>query len=163
MIAREVMSGSVKTITPLTTLAEAARLMRAHDVGFFPVVDQETSTILLGVVTDRDLVLRALADRRDPDLTVGVAMSQAPLIVARESTDVHELLRLMERHQVRRIPILTADGKLAGIVSQGDLALRMGRAEPMAIEGLLERVSAPSWMLPFLDGAILLPPLNHTS
>ena len=126
MIASEVMSGAVKVITPMTTLAEAASIMKQYDVGFLPVVDEDTHTTLLGVLTDRDLVVRGLAEHRTPDVTVRLAMSHPPLVTARESANVHELVRLMERHQVRRIPILNKEGKLTGIVSQGDLALRIG-------------------------------------
>lgn len=161
MIASEVMSGAVKVVTPLHTLAEAADLMKTYDIGFLPVVDETNRTTLVGVLTDRDLVVRGLAERRNADLTVRFAMSGPPLTVARESTDVHELLRIMQRHQVRRIPILSKTGALVGVVSQGDLALRLGPTEPAAIEQMLERVSAPAWMIPFLDGAVLLPRITQ--
>lgn len=163
MIASEVMSGAVKVVTPLTTLAEAASIMKMYDIGFLPVVDETTHSRLLGVVTDRDLVLRGLADGQSPALSVRLAMSNVPLVTARETTDVHELLQLMERHQIRRIPILSSDGRLTGVVSWGDLALRIGPSEPTAIEELLERVSAPAWMIPFFNGAMGLPSASRPS
>jgi CBS domain-containing protein len=156
--ASDVMSTSVKTVTPLMTVSDAATIMCDFDIGFLPVVDDSDRTKLLGVVTDRDLVTRALAARLGQDTTIRFVMSGPPLTIARESTDVHELLRLMERRQVRRVPIVSQDGRLRGVVSQGDLALRIGPSEPAAIEGLLERVSAPAWLLPFLDdGPVRLP------
>jgi len=156
MITSDVMSTSPRVITLLTTIGEAAVMMRDHDVGFLPVVDLDQRSLLLGVVTDRDLVVRGLAEGHDIDSSIRFVMSGPPLVVARPSTPVHELLRLMERHQVRRIPVV-ADGHLRGVVSQGDLALRLGPSEPAAIEELLERVSAPAWMVPFLDGSVRLP------
>lgn len=161
MIAREVMSTSVKVVTPLTTLAEAASIMKLYDVGFLPVVDASNLSHLAGVLTDRDLVLRGLADRRSADLTVRLAMSNPPLVTARETTEVRELLRMMQRHQIRRIPIVSNDGMLTGVVSQGDLALRIGPSEPEAIEALLEHVSAPAWMTPLLNGAVQKPRGDH--
>ena len=133
MQASEVMSTSVKTVTPLMTVSDAATLMCDFDIGFLPVVDDSDRTKLLGVVTDRDLVTRALAARLGPETTIRFVMSGPPLTIARESTDVHELLRLMERRQVRRVPIVSQDGRLRGVVSQGDLALRIGPSEPAAI------------------------------
>lgn len=155
MNASEVMSTTVKTVTPLMTVGDAATIMRDFDVGFLAVVDDADRTRLVGVVTDRDLVTRGLAIRRGLDTSIRFVMSGPPLTTARETTDVHDLLRLMERHQVRRVPIVAQDGQLRGVVSQGDLALRLGPNEPAAIEEMLERVSAPSWLLPFIDHSMV--------
>lgn len=154
MRALDVMSKAVYKVTPLTTVREAAVLMRDHNIGFLPVVADGASDTLVGVVTDRDLVIRGLADGPDIDRPVRLVMSVPPLVVARESTEVHQLLALMEQHQVRRVPIVSADGAIWGIVSQGDLAVRLGPMEPLAIESLMERVSTPSWLVQYRNGDV---------
>ncbi len=163
MQAHDVMSRLVHTVTPMTTIGAAAELMRDHGIGFLPVVDDTDRTTLVGVVTDRDLVIRGLAEGYGRDLAVRFAMSGPPLYTAREGTDVHEMMALMERRQVRRLPILSASGAITGIVSQGDLALHVGPTEPIAIEALIERVSAPAWLVPQLNGLARLELPNRPS
>jgi len=101
------------------SVGEAARAMRDWGVGAILVVSNGS---LYGLVTDRDLVVRAVAEERGADEPVG-PLSSANLIGVDADADVHEAMRLMRRHGVRRLPVLE-DGQVAGIVSLGDLAMQ---------------------------------------
>ena len=101
------------------SVGEAARAMRDWGVGAILVVSNGS---LYGLVTDRDLVVRAVAEERGADELVG-PLSSANLIGVDADADVHEAMRLMRRHGVRRLPVLE-DGQVAGIVSLGDLAMQ---------------------------------------
>jgi CBS domain-containing protein len=118
---RDVMVDEVVTIDPSATLADAARQMRDHNVGILPViVDGE----LAGVITDRDLVVRALAEGADPMLTfVGEFASGAPIAV-HPDTGLDETMEIMGEWQVGRLPVVDHDNRLVGIVTLGSLALR---------------------------------------
>jgi CBS domain-containing protein len=112
-----------------------------------PVVDDKVHMHLTGVVTDRDLVIRCMAERHFRDCRVGDHMTEAGLDTVSPDAEVAELVRLMERDQVRRV-LVTDEGRLVGIVAQADLALKEGPIEPLVIEEVLERVSAPAVRLP---------------
>ena len=100
------------------TIAEAARTMRDWGVGAVLVVSDQS---LCGLVTDRDLVVRAVAESKGPDETVG-PLSSGDLIGVAADADVSEAMRLMREHSVRRLPVID-NGQIAGVVSLGDLAL----------------------------------------
>jgi CBS domain-containing protein len=112
---KDFMTTPVVTVSARATLAEAARLMRDNDVGFLPVVDGDD---LKGVVTDRDLVVRGLADGNDK--TIGEIVSGG-VIFLRPEDDEKEAEKLMSANNVRRLPVVD-NGRLAGMVSVGDLA-----------------------------------------
>ena len=118
---RDVMVDEVVTIDPSATLADAARQMRDHNVGILPVI---VAGELAGVITDRDLVVRALAEGADPTLTVvGEFASGAPISV-RPDTGLDETMEIMGEWQVGRLPVVDEDNRLVGIVTLGSLALR---------------------------------------
>lgn len=120
MKIQEIMSTDVGCIGPDNTLVEAAGLMRELDVGAIPVCDDDR---LAGMLTDRDLTLRAIAEGKDPNTTaVRETMSQG-IIYIFEDQSVEEAAHLMEEKQVRRLPVLNHNKRLVGIVSLGDLAL----------------------------------------
>jgi CBS domain-containing protein len=115
------MVDEVVTIDPSATLADAARQMRDHNVGILPVI---VAGELAGVITDRDLVVRALAEGADPTLTVvGGFASGAPISV-RPDTGLAETMEIMAECQVGRLPVVDQDNRLVGIVTLGSLALR---------------------------------------
>ena len=125
MQVKDVMSPGPVTIQPEESAALAARLLSRHNIGFLPVCSP--SGRLLGVVTDRDLVVRCVAAERDPaGLPVKKLMSRHPLSVAPED-DLRLAAERMARSQVRRLPVVE-DGFLVGTVSLGDLA-RSGACE----------------------------------
>lgn len=116
---REVMSALPETVTPETTLAEAAMTMKRADIGDVLVVDATRQ--LRGIVTDRDIAVRAVAEGRDPVSTpVGEAMTTTVQTISPAAT-AQEAIDLMRRHDVRRLPVVEG-GMPIGIVSLGDLA-----------------------------------------
>ena len=124
---RDVMTPNPKTVTPETGVVEAAKLMTSQDVGPLPVVQGGE---LVGIVTDRDLVVRVIAEGRDPGSTlVGDVCSSKPVTVSPDD-DVSHALTLLAQHQVRRLPVSEGD-RIVGIVAQADLALK----EPNAAVG----------------------------
>lgn len=134
---REVMTSSVRSVRPSQSLADAASLMRSEDVGSLPVAEQQS---LIGIVTDRDIVVRAVAEGRDPrQVTVQEVVSRDPVTV-RPEQDLDEALDLMARNQVRRLPVVEG-GRLVGIIAQADLGL--GASEEKVGE-TVEEISKPA-------------------
>jgi CBS domain-containing protein len=115
----DVMTSSPQTVEPSATVAEAAKLMRDNDVGSLPVVEGGKLT---GVVTDRDITVRAVAEGKDPQSTKVAEVISKDLVTIDPQQDLEEALRLMARHQVRRLPVVEEDGRLVGIVAQADVA-----------------------------------------
>ena len=132
----EVMTTDVETVGPEQTAREAASFMLRADAGSIPVIDGEK---LVGMITDRDIAVRGVAEGRGPDTPVSELMSDG-IICARADEDVDSVVRRMSDEQVRRLPVLDAEDRLVGIVSLGDLA-RESRGE--AAHEALEGVSAP--------------------
>ncbi|MFZ3467857.1 CBS domain-containing protein [Streptomyces sp. 4.24] len=125
----EVMTRNPVTVDQLTSLAEAARVMRDAGIGDVLVVDEGR---LRGILTDRDLVIRALAEDRDPaETTVRAICSSYPLTVGPDDL-VDEAVDLMRRHALRRLPVRTESGELVGIVTLGDLEVERDPGSPLA-------------------------------
>lgn len=142
MEIRDIMTKNVDLVSPATTLAEAARIMRDDDVGAIPVADNDR---LVGMLTDRDIVVRAIAEKRDPGRTeVRDAMSQKVLYCF-DDQPVEDVAKNMGDKQIRRLPVVTRDKRLVGIVSLGDLSTS-GSAEQAG--EALEHISEPVHRLP---------------
>jgi CBS domain-containing protein len=135
----DVMTRNPEVIRPDATLAEAAAKMKELDVGPLPVCD---GTRLLGMITDRDLTVRATAEGRDPNTTPVKDVMTADVVTCFEDQDVREAARIMQEQQIRRLVILDRDKHLVGIVSLGDLAVEIGN-DRLAGE-TLEQISEPS-------------------
>jgi CBS domain-containing protein len=119
-LARDVMTPDPVCCTPNTTLDEVAKLMAHNDCGEIPVVD--TADHPVGVITDRDIVCRVVAEGRNPmAYTVEDYMSQ-PVVTVREDVPLDEVVSTMEKHQIRRIPVVDDRGRCAGIIAQADVA-----------------------------------------
>jgi CBS domain-containing protein len=146
MQARDLMTPNPQVVTANEPISRAARIMRDQNVGCVPVVDDRSRMRLSGVITDRDIVVRCIAERHFQDCRVGDHMTTDSLDTVRPQADVLEVSRLMERDQVRRI-LVTEHGRLVGIIAQADLALKEGPLEPLVVEHMLERISAPSLRL----------------
>jgi CBS domain-containing protein len=116
---REVMTDRPRCVTPETPLSEAARLMKSDDVGSLPILEGER---LAGIVTDRDIVLQAVAEEKDPRGMPVREVASRELVTIGPEEDLSEALRLMASHQVRRIPVVDEDSRLVGIVAQADIA-----------------------------------------
>jgi CBS domain-containing protein len=138
MLIREVMTEGAECTRPDATLQEAASRMKELDVGSLPVCDNDR---LQGILTDRDIIIRSVAEGHDPSRhRVREAMTQE-LFYAFEDQDVEDVTRIMKEKQVRRVPVLSRDKRLVGIVSLGDLAVQTEDGE--AGEAL-ERISEPA-------------------
>ena len=116
---RDFMTSNPRTLESGSNAADAARLMRDENVGIVPVVEGER---LVGTITDRDIALRVVADGKAPESTTVGEIASRELVTVDPKQDLDEALRLMARHQVRRLPVVEEDGKLVGIVAQADIA-----------------------------------------
>jgi CBS domain-containing protein len=131
---REVMSSDVHTISPDSSIEDAAQEMRDGDFGLLPVANNGQ---LLGVITDRDITVRAVAEGKSPDTQIKEVMSGG-VISANEDDTVEDAARIMSEHQIRRLPIVDGKQHLVGIVSLGDFAVDASDIEPVmeALEGI---------------------------
>jgi CBS domain-containing protein len=116
---REIMTRNVKTANREATLQDVAALMRDGDMGAMPIVEDGK---LVGIVTDRDIVVRAIADGKEVSTKIGDVMT-GEVFAVRENDFVFEAIRLMGDKQVRRVPIINDAGELAGIIAMADVAL----------------------------------------
>ncbi|HEX6050252.1 MAG TPA: CBS domain-containing protein [Gemmatimonadaceae bacterium] len=141
MKAQDIMSRNPTCVTPETPLSEAARLMKQEDIGVVPVVESENSKRLVGLITDRDIAIRAVAEGRDGKTTsVGHVMT-SEVRSASPDDSVDDVMTLMGREQVRRVPIVDERGALVGIVAQADIVLEA--KDDKQAEKTVERISEP--------------------
>jgi CBS domain-containing protein len=115
----DVMTTRPRAVTPQTPLSEVAELMDAEDVGAIPVVEDDR---LVGIVTDRDIVVRAVAKGKDPRGMPAAEASSRELVTVSPDDDLSDALELMARYQVRRLAVTGEDERLVGVVSQADVA-----------------------------------------
>ena len=137
----EIMTPDPVCCEPGDSVAFVAQIMRQEDVGSVPVVDSRSSGKLVGIVTDRDLVIKVLAGDRSFDAAaVRDAMTTHPLS-CRTDDDVEKAVAAMADRQVRRMPVVDADGRLAGIIAQADVATRVhhDRKTGELVEAISER------------------------
>lgn len=123
MNVREVMTPDPRSMLPSDSIQNAAKIMREEDTGVVPVV--ELGGLLIGVVTDRDIVVRSVADGDSPSGLVREVLT-TDLVVATPDMSTKDASKLMAQHQVRRLPVVD-NGRLMGIVSLGDLAVKEGK------------------------------------
>ena len=138
MKVNEIITHDPEVIRPETALIEAAQKMKSLDIGMLPVCDGDR---LVGVITDRDITVRGVAQGYDPKTARVQEVMTPEVIYCFDDEDVKDVAKKMEEKQVRRLPVLNREKRLVGIVSLGDLAVRTGK-EKLAGE-VLERVSAP--------------------
>jgi len=138
MKLKQIMTQNVTTIHPDDTLQAAARIMRDRDVGFLPVYEGNE---LIGVLSDRDIVVRAIAEGMDPKAKLGRALVTSPAIYCFEDQSIDDATDLMHDNQIRRLAILDRKTKqLVGVVSLGDLAMNV---EDKVSGEVLQSVSVP--------------------
>jgi CBS domain-containing protein len=136
---REAMTENPRSIDPSASVVEAARLMRDEHIGSLPITDGDA---LVGMITDRDITTRVVAQGVDLATTsVGDVFSE-DLISVEPDKELEEALQLMARHQVRRLPVVE-NGRLVGIVAQADIALSLSEDERKTGE-LVEAISERS-------------------
>ena len=120
---QEVMTANPRTVTTAAPIADAAQVMKSEDVGVVPITDGDR---LVGVITDRDVTIRVVAEGRDPQATTVGEIASRGLVSVDPQQPLDEALRLMAQHQVRRLPVVEEDGRLVGIVAQADVATEGG-------------------------------------
>jgi CBS domain-containing protein len=139
MKVREIMTSDIAAANPDNTLAFVATVMRDENVGSVPIVDGDG---LRGIVTDRDIVVRAIADGKDPALTKVVEVLTEEVEGVEADADVTDAADLMASRQIRRLPVVE-DGQVVGMVSLGDIAIKHENGTAAyALEGISEGVKA---------------------
>lgn len=139
MQARELMTKDPACCTPHDPAQKAAELMSQHDCGAIPVVEDEQSRHPCGMITDRDITVRGVARGRGAETRVADLMTHDVECCPCDA-DVKEVERIMTERQVRRVPIIDADGELVGIIAQADLARGTDAGE---VAHVIERISEP--------------------
>jgi CBS domain-containing protein len=134
---RDAMTENPRSIGASASVVEAARLMREEHIGSLPITDDKE---LVGMVTDRDITMRVVAEAADPQKTSVEGIYSRQLISVEPDKDLEEALQLMARHQVRRLPVVE-NGRLVGIVAQADIALSENEKKTGE---LVEAISKPS-------------------
>jgi CBS domain-containing protein len=137
--ARDIMSSNLEFVTGEEQVARAAQIMRDADIGLVPVVDDPGSMRLRGVITDRDIAVRCIAEGRDGSCRVSDAMS-TDLETVTPDADAREVMQLMQREQVRRVPVCEGD-RIVGLIAQADVAREIN--DDAAVGETVERISKP--------------------
>lgn len=140
MQVHEIMSAGARVIDPNTNIAEAARTMRADNIGALPVGENDR---LIGMVTDRDIAMRAVAEERPSKNTAVRAVMSERVYYCFEDDDIEQAARTMAEHQVHRLPVLNREKRLVGMLALADLARSDGDAMKTALVGISEPTDQP--------------------
>lgn len=128
----EIMTKNPVYCLPNDSVAKAAELMKSENIGSIPIVDNEQTEKLVGIVTDRDLALKIIAEGRDAKSTKVEAVMTHKVVTCHADDDLQKALDAMAEHQLRRIPVVDNDNKIIGIIAQADVATRAGQPEKTA-------------------------------
>ena len=141
MKVREIMTADPAICTPDTKLNEVAKMMADRDCGEIPVVDDRSTMRPVGVVTDRDITLRAVARGENPLTMTASDVMSSPAVTVRPEDPIEDVCRTLEDHQLRRVPVVDREGRCCGMVSQADIAQH--GSESMTAE-VVRTVSQPA-------------------
>jgi CBS domain-containing protein len=128
----EAMTKNPVCCLPHDSVAKAAELMKSENIGSIPVIENEQTNKLVGIVTDRDLALKIVAEGRDAKSTKVEAVMTHKVVTCRADDDMQKALDAMAEHQLRRIPVVDHDNKILGIIAQADVATRVDQPEKTA-------------------------------
>ncbi len=128
----EIMTKNPVCCLPNDSVAKAAELMKSRNIGSIPVVENEQTQKLVGIVTDRDLALKIIAGGRDAKSTKVEAVMTHKVVTCHVDDDLQKALDAMAEHQLRRIPVVDHDNRIVGIIAQADVATRAGQPEKTA-------------------------------
>ena len=137
MNVRDVMTARPRCAPPDTPLSQVAELMETQDIGAIPILDGDR---LVGMITDRDIVVRAIAKGKDPRGMATREISSSELVTVGPDHDLSEALHLMAQHQVRRLSVVDDANRLVGVVSQADIALE---ARDKSVGEMVADISKP--------------------
>ena len=136
----DVMTQRPRAVTPQTSLTEVAEVMEREDVGVVPLVEGDR---LVGIVTDRDIVVRAIAKGKDPQGMPASAVSSSELVTVSPDDDLSDALEVMAQYQVRRLAV-TAEDRLVGVLSQADIAMQgKDKDTGQMVEGISRQPQGP--------------------
>lgn len=138
MLVRNVMTTPVDLVDSTTSLTQVARIMRDDDIGALPIGDNDR---LVGILTDRDIIVRCLADGRNPDAVTARDVMSEHVVFCFDDQPVEDAAEIMSARQVRRLPVLNRDKRLVGIVSLGDV---WSRGAPAVAEEMLQGIAKPA-------------------
>jgi CBS domain-containing protein len=141
MTARDLMTSNPACATMDTPMQEVARMMVACDCGEIPLVETQDRKTPVGVVTDRDIVVRAVAKGKNPVMMNAGEVMSSPAVTVSEGDDLDTVKRLMETYQIRRVPVVNQNGEISGIISLADVARRESKKD---VGEVVREVSAPS-------------------
>lgn len=141
----DIMTRNPACCLPTDNVQQAAKLMRDENVGPVPIVEDMESRRLIGIITDRDITVKVMAEGKDGNTTIEQVMSR-DLVFCRPEDNINRAIDEMARFQVRRIPVVDQDMHIVGIIAQGDIATRMGadRATGEVVEQISQPDSDPS-------------------
>lgn len=138
MKIKEIMTKEVKYIDPNTTLKEAAHIMRDKDIGSLPVGENDH---LIGVITDRDITIRAIANGSDPKTETVKKIMTPKCLYCFEEDSVEETAKNMAENQIRRLPVMNKDKRLVGIISLADISIKASKQTAgEALQGISQRI-----------------------
>jgi CBS domain-containing protein len=141
MKCQEVMTANPACCTPGDNVARIAELMKDEDVGSIPVCEDSRSKKVIGIVTDRDLAIKVVAECREPEATrVEQVMTRRP-VTCSVNDDLDDAIQAMEQHQIRRILVVDGEGRLKGIIAQADVAMR--NDDPRQTADAVRHISEP--------------------
>jgi CBS domain-containing protein len=150
---KELMTRKVEVIHPDASIAEAAEIMKARDVGVLPVCEDNK---LVGMLTDRDIIVRATADGFHPETVPAGEVMTREVVYAFEDQEVGEVSKIMQDKQIRRLPILSREKRLVGVLSLGDIAL--GTKDRELTAQAFKEISEPAAAQPLLGHKTNKPP-----
>lgn len=127
---------------PNDVVAKVVELMKSNDIGSVPIIENERTMTLVGIVTDRDLALKMVAEGRDAKSTLAEEVMTREVVTCRADDDLQTALDAMSEHQLRRIPVIDSNNRIVGIIAQADVATRIGQPETIAT--VVKEISQPS-------------------
>jgi CBS domain-containing protein len=139
---KDVMTQDPVCCLPTDTVSKAAQLMKDENVGSIPVVEDEETMKLIGIVTDRDLALQVVAPEWDAETTQVDEVMTYDVITCRADDDLQKAVDAMAQHQLRRMPVVDSDQRIVGIISQADVATRVEKPEEVA--EMVKEISQPT-------------------
>ena len=140
MKARDLMTADPEVLTPDARLSEAGKLMRETDVGMIPIVSDRSEMKVKGVITDRDIVTRHVAENHQEDHPVSEHMTDGSIHSVRPDDDAQKVMDIMKRNQIRRV-LVTEGDRLVGVISQADVAMKKDSPH---VDEMVEKISEPN-------------------
>jgi len=141
MKVKDLMSKEPELATPDMNLTKIAKMMAENNVGSIPVVESRENLKVIGIVTDRDITTRAVAEGEDPLMVTAREVMSSPVVTVKQDDDIKDVARLMEKNMVRRLPVVDEEGFVCGMVAQADIALK-GTDQTTA--DVVETISKPT-------------------